>query len=265
MSPIRELLIGQGDRIVKTLQRTVCLIVALGGLITIQSAAAQTQQRTTTGGAGSSGLGGAGGGAGGLSGSNSFGGGQNRFSTTNANSATAGQSVLLNQGSSFGLQGQTQQGGMVGSRNTQTFLGANANQGNTQQNRQQQQGQQGGRSNRGGRQNQGMDPNDPNGMNQQGQDDSRRAIRPQQKVAFEVPKIPYEELHTTLNNRFDRVTRQPALRGVSVDLDADGVVVLRGEVATPSQRQLAANMVRLEPGVKKVRNELTLAEPPETK
>ena len=45
---------------------------------------------------------------------------------------------------------------------------------------------------------------------------------------------------------------------VPVDLDAEGVVVLRGEVSTPSQKQLAANMVRLEPGVRKVRNELTV-------
>lgn len=254
MSGVRESLSPQGRLTVKSLQRSVWLLAAISGLIAIQPAVAQAQQRTTTGGTGSSGFGATG--SGGLSGSNSFGGGQNRFSTTNANTAGAGQSVLLNQQSAFGLQGQGQQNGMVGARNTQQFLGANqAGQQNQQQN------QNRNRNNR-GRQNQGMDPNDPNGFNQQGQaQDSRRSIRPQQKVSFDVPTIPYEELNTTLNSRFDRVTRQPALRGVTVDLDADGVVVLRGEVATPSQKQLAANMVRLEPGVKKVRNELTLAEP----
>ncbi|MBM3971830.1 MAG: BON domain-containing protein [Planctomycetes bacterium] len=240
----------------KALQRLLCSIAVICGLIACMPDHAMAQ-RTTTGGTGSSGFGNLGGSSGGLSGSNSFGGGQNRFSTTNANSAGAGQSVLLNQQSAFGLQGQGQQNGMVGARNTQQFLGAN--QAGLQN---QQQNQNRSRNNR-GRQNQGMDPNDFNGMNQQGQDqDSRRAIRPQQRVAFDVPKISYEDLNTTLNSRFDRVTRQPALRGVTVDLDADGVVVLRGEVATPSQKQLAANMVRLEPGVKKVRNELTLAEPP---
>lgn len=253
MFGVRESLSDQGRLIVKTLQRSAWLIAAISGLIAIQPVAAQAQQRTTTGGTGSSGFGATGSGSG-LSGSNSFGGGQNRFSTTNANTAGAGQSVLLNQQSAFGLQGQGQQNGMVGARNTQQFLGANQA---TQQN---QQNQNRNRNNR-GRQNQGMDPNDPNGMNRQGQNDSRRSIRPQQKVSFDVPKISYEELNTTLNSRFDRVTRQPALRGVTVDLDADGVVVLRGEVATPSQKQLAANMVRLEPGVKKVRNELTLIEP----
>lgn len=255
MSGVRVSLSDQGRLIVKTLQRSAWLIAAISGLIAIQPAAAQTQQRTTTGGTGSSGFGAMGSGSG-LSGSNSFGGGQNRFSTSNANTAGAGQNVLLNQQSTFGLQGQGQQNGMVGARNTQQFLGANQA---AQQNQQQNQNR--NRNNR-GRQNQGMDPNDPNGFNQQGQEqDSRRSIRPQQKVSFDVPKIPYEELNTTLNSRFERVTRQPALRGVTVNLDADGVVVLRGEVATQSQKQLAANMVRLEPGVKKVRNDLTLAEP----
>lgn len=241
----------------KPLQRSLWLIAALCGLIAILPDTTQAQQRTTTGGTGSSGFGNLGGSTGGLSGSNSFGGGQNRFSSTNANTAGANQSVFMNQQSNFGFQGQGQQSGMVGARNTQSFLGAN--QRNAQQGLQQQQNQFGNRNNR-GRQNQ-FDQNDFNSMNQQGQDqDSRRAIRPQQKVAFEIPERSNSEIKEILGSRFERVTRQPALRGVTVDLDADGVVVLRGEVATPSQKQLAANMVRLEPGVRNVRNELTVGE-----
>lgn len=255
MSGVRDSLSDPGRLIVKTLQRSAWLIAAVSGLIVILPDAAQAQQRTTTGGTGTSGFGA----TGGLSGSNSFGGGQNRFSTTNANTAGLNQSVFMNQQSNFGMQNTATQNGFIGGRNAQTFVGGNQRTGQQNLNQQQQQNQFGNRNRN--RQNQGMDPNDPNGFNQQGQDqDSRRSIRPQQKVSFDVPKIPYEELNTTLNSRFERVTRQPALRGVTVDLDADGVVVLRGEVATPSQKQLAANMVRLEPGVKKVRNELTIGE-----
>lgn len=241
----------------KALQRPLCSIAAICGLIAFLPDHAMAQARTTTGGTGSSGFGNLGGSSGGLSGSNSFGGGQNRFSSTNANTAGANQSVFMNQQSNFGFQGQGQQSGMVGARNTQSFLGAN--QRNTQQGLQGQQQQQFGNRNNRGRQNQfGQD--DFNGMNQQGQDqDSRRAIRPQQKVAFEIPERSNSDIKEILGSRFERVTRQPALRGVTVDLDADGIVVLRGEVATPSQKQLAVNMVRLEPGVRKIRNELTLA------
>lgn len=237
------------------------MIAALCGLIAILPDTAMAQTQTTTGGTGSSGFGSTSGARGGLSGSNSFGGGQNRFSTTNANTAGLNQSVLLNQQSNFGMQNTASQNGFIGGRNSQTFIGGNQRTG--QQNQQQQQQNQFGSRNNRGRQNQGFDPNDPNGMNRQGQgqdQDSRRSIRPQQKVAFEVPKVSNETLNTTLNTRFERITRQPALRSVTVDLDDEGVVVLRGEVATPAQKQLAANMVRLEPGVRKVRNELTVGE-----
>lgn len=232
-----------------TNQRSLWVLAAICGLVAFWPDSIQAQTRSTGTSSGFGSLSG----SGGLSGSNSFGGGQNRFSSTNANSANANQSVFMNQQSNFGFQGQNQQNGFLGGRNnSQTFLGAN--QRNTQQNAQQQ--NQFSNRNR-GRQNQ-MDPNDLNGLNQQGQSnqDSRRSIRPQQKVAFEVPERSAVELSGTLRSRFDGVTRQPALRGVTVDLDADGVVVLKGEVATPAQKQLAANIVRLEPGVRKVRNEL---------
>lgn len=235
-----------------------CVMAVTLGLFSLSAAAANAQNRT--GGTGTSGFG-TGSAGGGLSGSNAFGGGQNRFSSTNANTANANQSVLTNQQSTFGLQGgQTGQNSFLGGRNTQTFLGGNQRTTQGQNAQQQPQQQQfGNRGNRGG-QNRLNDPNDFNqqGMNNQNAQDSRRAIRPQQKVMFETPEYSPTELKTTLDSRFERLTRQSALRGVTVELDAEGVVVLRGSVATAAQRQLAANMVRLEPGVKKVRNELTL-------
>jgi hypothetical protein len=61
-----------------------------------------------------------------------------------------------------------------------------------------------------------------------------------------------------LQTRFEGLTSNPALRGVAFDMNSEGIVTLRGEVATVSARQLAANLVRLEPGVRKVVNELTV-------
>jgi osmotically-inducible protein OsmY len=100
--------------------------------------------------------------------------------------------------------------------------------------------------------------NDPNNSNQQGQNNQRRHIRPQQKVAFEIPHRTETEIRTTLQTRFEGLTSNPALRGVAFDMNSEGIVTLRGEVATVSARQLAANLVRLEPGVRKVVNELTV-------
>lgn len=220
----------------------------MGGLIVGLSDSAHAQTRTT---GGTSGLGGIGG-SGGLSGSSAFGGGTNRFSTTNANTAGT-QSIFSNQQSNFGFQGNTNQNGFLGGRNSQTFLGGN--QRNAQTNQQQQQNQFGNRNNR-GRQNQ-MDMNDFDQQSQSGQD-SRRAIRPQQKVAFDVPRREAVEIRSTLQTRFETVSQNLKLRDVTCDLDGEGVVTLRGSVESKSSKLLAANMARLEPGVKRVVNEIDI-------
>lgn len=191
---------------------------------------------TGTAAAGTSALGGAnraGGNAQGISANNR---------TAGTGAADLGQS-LLNQGnlSSF-----------IGGRNQQQgFIGGNQRAGQQQNNRQQQQ------NNR-----QGNFGQNDNNMNAQGQQnrDQRRAIRPQYKVTFDQPQKPTTDVRSTLQPRFDSLSQTPSLRGVAYELDPEGVVVLRGTVETPAQKRLAENVVKLEPGVKKVRNELTLNE-----
>ncbi len=229
------------------------LFVALVSLtVTTNVVSAQfsiTQSRSPTGtGQSTSGFGGLGGGGMAMPGTQGLG-NQNIFGQTGF-----GQS-LLSQQSAFGFQGSTNQNGFLGGRGgSQNFIGNNQRAATANN---QQQNQFGNRNNR-GRQNQG-DQNDFNNSNQQGQNqDSRRSIRPQQKIAFDVPERTDVEFTTTLSSRFEQVTQQPALRGVTVHLDSEGVVILRGEVATPSQRMLAANMMRLEPGVKKIVNEIDI-------
>ena len=241
------------------LARQFCCTVFVAGFVVVFVPAAfaqtQTQAGRTTGT--SSGLNSVSG-SGGLSGSNSFGGGSNRFSTTNANQSNANQSVFQNQQSAFGLQNSAQQNGFLGASTGQNFLGANQR---NQNNNQQQQNQFG---NRGGRnQLNQMGLNDPNNFGQQGADtqDPRRTIRPQQKVAFEIPVRPATEIHTDLQTRMTTIASNPNLRGIVVDLDYDGVATLRGEVNTSSQKRLAENIVRLEPGIKRIRSELKVRDP----
>lgn len=148
------------------------------------------------------------------------------------------------------------QNAFIGGRNQQQFIGGNPLTGQQQNNRQQQQ------NNR--QNNNGQNDNNQNGQTQQNQD-PKRAIRPQYRVSFDELPRPTTEIRSTLQPRFDSLSQTPTLRGVAYELDAEGVVVLRGTVDTPSQRRLAENVVKLEPGVKKVRNELTLNEPAATK
>jgi hypothetical protein len=182
-------------------------------------------------------------------GTSGLGGGTSGFGSTGTNrTATTGQTPFA--------PAQLNQNGFIGGRNPQQqqqFIGGNPRTGQNTQQRQQQNpfGNQGRQS----RQN----PDDNNGMNRQGQNNNqRRAVRPQQKIAFEVPRRTETEVRTTLQTRFDGLTQNAAMRGVTFDMDSDGIVTLRGEVETTSARQLAANLVRLEPGVRKVVNELTV-------
>ena len=239
------------------------LFAVLGASLLSQSAFAQfssnTATRTTTGGTGTTGTGAS---------ANSTG--------TSGASGTSGGMFGRSQGASSSGLGQTGQAGNAQGRqiNTQSQLGLNQDgflgQGNSQQNfvgRNQGQNNSQNRqnnNNRGGQGNFGQNDNNQNGQGQQNQD-PKRAIRPQLRVAFDELPRPTTEIRSTLQPRFDSLSQVPSLRGVAYELDAEGVVVLRGTVDTPSQRRLAENVVKLEPGVKKVRNELTLNEPAATK
>ena len=160
--------------------------------------------------------------------------------------AGTGQSAL---GQSLFTQGNNQNGFIGGRNQQQQFIGGNQRTGQQQTNQMGNRGQSGR-----------MNLDDVNAANQQNQpsQNQRRAIRPQQKIAFEVPRRTETEIRSTLQTRFDGLSQQPALRDVTFELDGKGVATLRGSVETESAKQLAANFVRLEPGVRKVVNELTV-------
>ena len=242
------------------------LFAVLGASLLSQSAFAQfssnTATRTATGSTGtsgtaasaySSGASGAGGNSGGM-----FGSGQG------AGASSSGLGQTGQAGNAQGRQITTQsqlglnQNGFLGQGNSQqNFVGRNQAQNNSQN-------RQNNNNNRGGQGNNGQNDNNQNGQGQQNQD-PKRAIRPQLRVAFDELPRPTTEIRSTLQPRFDSLSQTPTLRGVAYELDAEGVVVLRGTVDTPAQRRLAENVVKLEPGVKKVRNELTLNAPAATK
>jgi hypothetical protein len=86
-------------------------------------------------------------------------------------------------------------------------------------------------------------------------------VRPRQKVAFEYNVKAAETVAATASVRMDRITlKNPSLKGVAVAVQ-DNQIVLRGKVKTPEQARLAENLVRLEPGVRSVRNELEVEQP----
>ncbi len=89
-----------------------------------------------------------------------------------------------------------------------------------------------------------------------------RLIRPVSRIAFDYPRPAPTQVADTLAASLSRAARQrPALKGVSVELDESGTAVLTGEVESDEARKLAAALIRLEPGVRSVRNELAVKAP----
>jgi hypothetical protein len=95
------------------------------------------------------------------------------------------------------------------------------------------------------------------------QSSSRRIVRPRQEIAFTFRRPPTSQINSSIRLRFKQISlRQPALRNVLVVLDEKGAATLSGQVNSPETLRLAAIMVRLEPGVRSIKNELTVAESP---
>jgi hypothetical protein len=134
-----------------------------------------------------------------------------------------------------------------------------------------QQGIQGGGQNRlnignrnraGGGANDRLNQNGGFGQNQFGNQAGNRprtTVRAAQRVAFEYPQPVPAEVRTSLQTQFRQLSdRRPQLAGISIALDGGDQAVLRGEVATEDARKLAEAVARLEPGVRTVKNEITV-------
>jgi hypothetical protein len=191
----------------------------------------------------SSGLGGMSGGLGGAAGGLGGGG----VSGNNFGGVKAGSNFGANSGMGLGGQGQ---GNFIG-RNANQFVGMNAMTGAGMQGGAGLQNFNGG--NRGG-----MNLNNLQNFNQNGGQQQLVPIRAQQRIAFDYPKVAAPAVQTQVQVRFNKLTAKfPALHGITFAADEAGVVVLSGEVKSASAAKLAEKLVRLEPGVKSVRSELT--------
>jgi len=77
---------------------------------------------------------------------------------------------------------------------------------------------------------------------------------------FRAPQVPQAQIHADVSALIARSPRLESRARIQVLMDGP-VVVLRGTVLDDEERQVAADMVRLTPGVSEVRNELTVRNP----
>jgi len=98
------------------------------------------------------------------------------------------------------------------------------------------------------------------GGNQPSNKTPKRSIRPRQRIAFTYNARQTTAIRTSIDVNLGRIrARRPELAGVQFTLADGGNVTLTGKVADSNMSKLAAMLVRLEPGVRKVENKLTVA------
>ncbi len=149
-----------------------------------------------------------------------------------------------------GMTGATgQRTGLVGQSNTR-FIGQTP----TTQPASSTQTQRGQNRNTGNRNAQGQNQ----GQNNQ---QTQRTVRPQLVVAFSAPRPSADTLNARIMSRLTKVRKQKGYEDVTVEVDGR-TVTLRGEVDSADAKRLASMLVKLEPGVRTVQNEITVRDTP---
>lgn len=257
-----------------TIPRCCFVVVACGLMLTFASPAfAQQGPGQIGGGQIGGGIGGGGGGGGGTGGGGAGGGGGVRAGGGGPGALagelagpqlrTFGEAVDVTGGTGFAGRGNAAQnfvGGIVQGQG-QTVLGGR------------------------GQTNQFQSLNRQGQFRQQFQQPIGRSrsdqIRPRHRIAFSHPPQQTEAVAATLQTRFSSLSGNPAgsgnplgtgnpvgtnnptasgnAAGVRVTMNNQGVATLSGTVDTEHAAKLAAAMARLEPGVRSIDNQLTVA------
>ena len=211
-----------------------------------------------SGGQGSSGLGGSG--TSGLSGSTSYGSTSTGTSSTGT-SSTGTSSTGTSQTSGSGATGTSQTGSTVGSTTngsnaTQSFIGGNQTEGFVGGARESTQTQNMNRQFQAIQSTQSQSSQQTTG--------TPRSIRTALSVGFSFPSPTMPEVSARLANanqlslgRF--AAARPEFASITVAVNSQGVAVLSGTTASTESKRLAANLIRLQPGVRKVDNQLAVS------
>ena len=192
-------------------------------------------------------------------------------SSRNTGSAASGQAggASGTQESLSRLESLNQEAGQGGGGDTSAFVGRGDNAGSLVGRQNAGSGQQGrATQNRnfgssGGNRSGNQFRNQFNQFNQFNRGSSSSQLgtfRPRLRVAFAVPKRPTSVVTSSLKMRYQKLsTRFSRFSGIDLQLDGNGQVTLSGQVASESSKRLAANLARLQPGVRSVKNGLTIA------
>lgn len=220
-------------------------LIKIGGLlfaVSVILAAAESASAQGSSGSGSSGSSSFGTGSSSSSGSSSSTSGNTSGNSSSGIGLTANTPITR---SATGNTNQASSTGFVGGNSAQTFVGgsrqATQNQGQN-------------------RQFQAFQPSQTT-QSTQTQTGTARQVRTSLRMAFAFPAATVAQQTGTLSSSnsvslSQFATNRPELAGISVNLSSSGEAVLTGTVVSTEASRLAANLVRLQPGVRKVDNQL---------
>ena len=189
----------------------------------------------------------------------STGGGTSQLGGTSLGGSSIGGSGLRSGGSGQGMAGpqfNSALGQASANAGNSGFIGANNAQNGfigIRQNTSQQSFQQGNQFQQFNRGFQGQ-----NNLNGNGQGTERRMAPARTRIAFDFSRQSSNELQTSLSNR---LTKYPKFNTATMSLSENGILTLKGRVGSEDDRKLAEALMRLEPGVIKVENELLVVQP----
>jgi hypothetical protein len=102
----------------------------------------------------------------------------------------------------------------------------------------------------------------PDSFNQSGSgggQSSTRQVRPRYRLGFDFARAPAAEISTRIDVQLSRLTESnPQFAGVQIVINDQGIAELRGAAPTEDASRLIENIVRLEPGVRDVDNQLVV-------
>ena len=95
------------------------------------------------------------------------------------------------------------------------------------------------------------------GGNNAGANQKKNKIRPTVKPDIEYGARTSESIAAGLKTRFTKIPLPARVRGATASLEGNKVI-LTGEVSSESDKRLVERLVKLEPGVDLVQNDLTI-------
>jgi hypothetical protein len=97
--------------------------------------------------------------------------------------------------------------------------------------------------------------------NQSSRNSATKRVRPRHRIAFAFESRSQAKIQTSLDVRFSLLlTRRPEFKNVTIAVGKPGELTLTGSVPNSTAKRIALAMVRMESGVRRVTNQLSVVD-----